>query len=197
MSERAAMEELGRRIRAASREVTAPPSLRAAVALAAPPARRRVRPRIAALAAAALACALAAVLAFAPDGEVPAPAAPGVADAALVALRPPTSPAPRAGRYGRVAAWRAIGVRRDRIGGRAAVSVAYAGSGARAGYMVVDGPPLSVPRGSRQVGYEGLRASVVERDGLSIVTWRSGGRTCIVAARGVSVERLLELASQT
>jgi hypothetical protein len=36
---------------------------------------------------------------------------------------------------------------------------------------------------------------VLERGARSVVTWRRAGRTCILAGRGVPVERLLTLAS--
>ena len=45
--------------------------------------------------------------------------------------------------------------------------------------------------------YEGVPVAVIERDGLRIVTWRRGGHTCVVAARGVGLERLLGLVAQT
>lgn len=189
-------QEAGARIRRISAGVRAPASLRVAVAVG-PAPRRSFSVRPIALAGAALACLAAVGLALAPGGaDVPAPS---IADAAGLALRAPTGPASRgsAAGYGAASGWRPVGTSTDRIGDRTAVTVAYTGGYARAGYTVVDGPPLAVPGGARRLVYEGLAVAVVERNGLRIVTWRRGGRTCIVAARGTSLERLLDLVSRT
>ena len=203
-------DDIAVRIRAAAASVQAPPSLRAALAVGPQrAARRRPAPRLIALGGAALAL-VAVVLALAPGGHDPA--APTVASAASAALRPPTQPAPRGADgalsvsaagvrfpdYGAGAHWRPVGTRTDRLGGRTTVSVAYRGAaGAQAGYAIVDGAPLPVPAGARRIVYEGVSIAVIERDGLRIVTWRRGGRTCVVAARATSLDRLLDLAAQT
>ena len=202
-------DDIAVRIRAAAASVQAPPSLRAALAVGPQrAARRRPAPRLIALGGAALAL-VAVVLALAPGGHDPAAT---VASAASAALRPPTQPAPRGADgalsvsaagvrfpdYGAGAHWRPVGTRTDRLGGRTTVSVAYRGAaGAQAGYAIVDGAPLPVPAGARRIVYEGVSIAVIERDGLRIVTWRRGGRTCVVAARATSLDRLLDLAAQT
>jgi len=203
-------DDIAVRIRAAAASVHAPASLRAAVA-AGPQraARRRPAGRLVALGAAALACVVAVVLALAPGGHDPV--APTVASAADAALRAPAQPAPRGADgalaisaggvrfpdYGAGSRWRPVGTRTDRLGGRTTVSVASDAAGVRAGYAIVGGAPLPVPAGARHMVYEGVPVAVMERGGVRIVTWRRGGHTCVVAARGVGLERLLGLVAQT
>jgi hypothetical protein len=201
--------DIGAAILAASATVQAPDHLRAAVAPTPARVSRRERSlRPFALAAGLLACLVALAIAFAPGGNVAR--APGVADAASIALRAPTEPAPRGADghlrlssggirfpdYDSDSGWRAVGARSDRIGGHTAISVSYTRDGWSAGYAIVDGAPLAVPAGARTMVYDGLRVAVFEQDGVRIVTWRRDGRTCIVAARGTRLEPLLELASR-
>jgi hypothetical protein len=203
-------DDIAIRMRAAAASVHAPASLRAAVA-AGPQraARRGPAPRLVALGGAGLACVVAVALAIAPGGHDPV--APTVASAASSALRAPTRPAPRGADgvltvsaagvrfpdYGAGSRWRPAGTRTDRLGDRTTVSVAYDAAGVRAGYAIVGGAPLPVPAGARRMVYEGVPVAVIERDGLRIVTWRRGGHTCVVAARGVGLDRLLGLVAQT
>ncbi len=198
--------EVGRRIRTVSDGVRAPASLR--LASASEPVSRRAglwRPVVAGGAMVAL--VLVAILAFAPGGRSPQPS---LGDAAAVALRAPQQAPPRGpdGRltvssggvrfpdYGAQAGWRPVGTRTDRLGGRTTVSVAYDASGARAGYAIVAGAPLPVPAGAQRLVYKGVPVAVVRHGDLRIVTWRRGGRTCVVAARGTSLDRLLDLVAQ-
>ena len=136
--------------------------------------------------------------------------APSLAAAAEHALRASTLPPPASrtdgflkfgsGRvrfpaYRAPATWQPSGARDERLGGRNAVSVQYARGGVRVGYGIIDGAPLVAPTGARQLVYEGVRVAVVERAGLRIVTWQRGGRTCLLATRGATLARLLEMTS--
>jgi hypothetical protein len=202
-------EAVGRRIRELAQTVQAPPSLRARLAEAEParPSRARAgwgRPRIAigALAATGLAAIVAAVLVFSGGA-----AGPTVDDAAALALARPTSAPPAVS--GAVAldakvgdlsfpnyayqwpAWKAAGARHDTIDGRDATTVTYRGPMGDVGYTIVDGEPLAQPDGARTVNQAGLKLSVYRKDGATIVTWRRGGHTCVLAGRTKGVERQL------
>lgn len=137
-------------------------------------------------------------------------AEPTVADAAGLAVRPPTGPAParQVGSRTQLAAdvegvqfpdfrrygWRADGVRRDTIDGRDATVVYYRKDGRRIAYVIVSGSGLPPPSGAggmvrRGVEYQSLRA-----DGQPAVTWRRVGHTCVLTGSASPAE-LLTLAS--
>jgi anti-sigma factor RsiW len=166
---------------------------------------RKLVPRIA-LAGVAAVAALAVAAVVLNEG----PGAPTVADAARLATQAATQPAPpSAGKAGTRLAigvegvafpdltqygWRAIGVRRGHIDGRDATVVFYEKAGRRLGYVIVSGAALPRPTGGqvtyiRRVEYRGLAP-----DGLLAVTWRRGGRTCVLIGQA-SHEELLKLAS--
>jgi hypothetical protein len=134
---------------------------------------------------------------------------PGVRAVAPIALRAATAPAPAtqsggellAARVGPIAfptwtraGWRAVGARSDTVGGRALRTVFYVdAAGRRIGYAIADAQlPVA---GGQLVTRRGEALRVLARGATSIVTWRRDGRTCILAGRGVPVERLLTLAS--
>ena len=136
-------------------------------------------------------------------------AAPGVRSVASVALRAPSDPAPAARPGGEVlraqagpiafptwtrAGWHAVGARTDTVSGHALQTVFYAdAAGRRIGYAIADASlPVS---GGQVVALRGAQLRVLARGATSVVTWRRDGRTCILAARGVPVGRLLTLAS--
>jgi hypothetical protein len=198
-------------IRAAAAQVRAPERLR--VQLAAQRARRTRHRRTAGALVATLATALAAVLALAhPAGE---PGPPSIADAAAIALRAPTLPAPardarapellRASAggvrfpdyaYGRLG-WRADGLRRARRGGRDVIVVSYArgAGGPRAGYAIVAGPALGLTAGAPRIVRRGVQFAVLRDAGATIVTWRRSGHTCVLASRDAPAGMLLRLAA--
>jgi hypothetical protein len=141
------------------------------------------------------------------DGTTPA--GPDVAQAAPVALRTPSEPAPTARPGGELlraqagsiafptwtrAGWHAVGARSDRVGGHALRTVFYAdAAGRRIGYAIADASlPVS---GGQVVTRRGAQLRVLDRGATAVVTWRRDGRTCILAGRGVPVGRLLRLAS--
>jgi len=139
------------------------------------------------------------------DGSPP----PSVRAVAPLALRAATAPAPAARPGGELLAarsgpiafpawtrvgWRAVGARRDTVGGHDVRTVFYLdAAGQRIGYAIADGRlPVA---GGQLVTRRGAQLRVLARGATSVVTWRRDGRTCILAGRGVPVERLLTLAS--
>lgn len=212
------LQELLERQRSALRAVQAlaaedaPPGLRADVearrrALGAKRGRRRrLVPRLALAGAAAVAAAV--VAAVVTSGG---PGAPTVADAARLATQVPSGPvpAPAGSAKGRLAigvqgvafpdftdayGWRALGARHGRVDGREATVVFYGKDGRRLGYVIVAGAALPRPEQARtqtirQVEYQTLRLA-----GRPAVTWRRGGRTCVLVGSATRAE-LLRLAS--
>jgi hypothetical protein len=198
-------DAVGRLVHEAALTVQAPPALRTRLAeqerRAARPRRRWALP--AALAGAGLAAVAVVALLVGGGGD---PAAPSVAQAAALALARPTDPPPATdpadttrvrAAVGDVAfpnyayiwpKWHTAGVRRDRVGGRATVTVTYRGPAGDVGYTIIDGKPLPEPANARHVRAGGLRLAVVRRGGATVVTWRRGGHTCVLASRGRGVE---------
>jgi hypothetical protein len=212
-------DDIGAAISAAAQRVHAPDGLRARIDADRARAARRRRPARtwrpvlagAGLALAVVVVALAVLVGG--GGGAPGSAAPTVADAALAALRPSTGPAPavdprhrtllRAGVGGvrfpeweYAFRWHAAGVRHDRLNGRGATTVSYDGpGGTRLGYAIVEAPALDVPAGGGVVQRAGVRYTVLRRGGATIVTWRRGDHTCVLAAHGVPANRLVALAA--
>lgn len=92
--------------------------------------------------------------------------------------------------------WPTAGARVDRLGGRTITTVFYAThGGGRVGYAIVAGRPLPSPAGGTVVDRGGVRFRVLAAAGLTVLTWREGGHTCILTARDVPAHTLLGLAS--
>jgi hypothetical protein len=167
----------------------------AALAARAPaPARRtRRRPRWALAGAGGLATLLAATVVLLAGGGS---SGPSVAEAARLALAPPTVDG-TGHPYGTDGAgWRTVGARRDVLRGRAVRTVFYADAGGRLiGYAVVAGAALPV-HGGHDVERHGVRMRVLRAGDAAIVSWLRDGHTCILAARGVDAGVLLGLALQ-
>jgi anti-sigma factor RsiW len=166
---------------------------------------RRLAPRL------ALAGALAVVVAVVAALLSVGPAAPSVAEAARVAERAPNEPAPPPlGTEGTRLAldvegvvfpdlleaygWRAVGVRRDEIGGRDATTVFYEKGGARIAYVIVAGEALRAPSDAPTASRNGVVLRTLRVDGRSAVTWQRLGHTCILVGP-VPADELLTLAS--
>jgi hypothetical protein len=212
-------EAVGRRIAALAGGLDAPPALRTwvrAAETARGPGRAPRRPRLALAGAGGLVAAAAAALAIAlvsgggsgPGGAPSVDAAAGLALARPTAAAPaPTGPANTqlAARVDDVVfpnyayrwpAWKAAGVRHDTVGGRAATTVTYRGPSGDVGYTVVDGAPLPEPDRARRIVAAGVPMRVLRKDGATVVTWRRGGHTCILAGRGAGMEaQLVQFAS--
>lgn len=171
------------------------------------PKRRplRLSPRFALGGAVAVAAVVTALL------LTSGPGAPSVAQAASIASRPPTGPAPRprAGETDKLAVgvqgvsfpnlaafagWHATGVRRDRLDGRSATVVFYAKGGRRIGYVIVSRPALPRPGGTQNTTFGGNEYQLLRIDGRPAVTWRRGAHTCVLIGQATHHE-LVELAS--
>jgi anti-sigma factor RsiW len=191
--------------------VPVPDSLRATVearARAREPRRGRARwlvPRL------GFAAALAAVVAVAAVLLSGGPGGPTVAEAAELAERPASGPAPPPLGGGgtqlaldvegvvfpdlaRSFGWQAVGVRRDELDGRDATTVFYEKDGRRIAYVIVAGPGLPRPSGVPAAVYGGVRFQTLPADGGLAVTWRRDGLTCILIGEGPRDE-LIELAN--
>jgi anti-sigma factor RsiW len=165
---------------------------------------RRLAPRLAL--AGALAVVVAVVAALLSGG----PGAPTVAEAARVAERAPSGPAPRPLEGGTQLAldveevvfpdllesygWRAVGVRHDEVDGRDATTVFYEKDGEQIAYVIVAGQGLPRPSGSPSTTRDGVLFHTLQLDGRLAVTWRRLGRTCILVGP-VPRDELLTLAS--
>lgn len=158
--------------------------------------------------AGALACAVAALALLLPGG---APGSPSVSQAAQLALRGASGPAPAADpsaprmklaqrlqglyfpNWSKTLGWRAVGVRSDRIGGRQAVTVYYQQQGMSVAYTIVAAPALDQPS-SPVTHLGGLALQTLSLRGRSVVTWRRAGHTCVISASGVPTRVLKRLA---
>jgi hypothetical protein len=195
--------------------VPAPAALRARIELARVPAgsmRRRSSTRwTVSLAGAAAACALlAAGLVLGTQG----PGAPSVADAAMLGVRPPQAPVlePRGEPHWlpRVTAaglsypywedrfgYRAVGLRRDRLGGRPATTVLYLRGRRRLAYTIIAGPPLPAGARTRSTSRAGIRIDSLAADGEVVVSWLRHGHTCVLAGRGTALSAMIRLAASS
>src|SRR5450755_502045 len=158
--------------------------------------------------AGALAAAAVAVALVLPGG---APESPSVSQAAGLALRGPSAPAPppdsadpRAKladrfqevyfpNYSATLGWRAVGLRSDRLDGRPTETIYYQRRDALVAYTIVGSPALSPPSGlvTRLNGFE-LRAYSLA--GRTVVTWQRAGHTCMLSAARVPLQMLEQLA---
>ena len=123
---------------------------------------------------------------------------PSIPAAAQLAYVPATGPAPGVrsatlldASYGGVTypnygkfAVPPTGTRRDRIGGRPALTVFYGlPNGTRLSYTVFSGKAVPLPASARSVVFEGVPLKVFRTSsGLSVVTLVRFGRTCVLAA---------------
>jgi hypothetical protein len=195
-------------------DIPAPASLRRRIAAELPqsksPARRPWRGRRLAfggvLAGAAAAILLALLLVPSGGGE------PTVAEAAQLSDLPATRASVRvdpANRRLLAAAvdgvpfpnlhadfvWKQAGERSDELDGRTTRTVYYKRDGQRIGYTILAGDPIDVPAGARPSVQNGVRLATVTEGSRATVTWRRGGRTCVLSGKGVSPKDLREVAS--
>lgn len=189
----------------------APARLRARID-ASRPSRRTVSRRrfvyAGGVAAALAAVVLALVLAL-PSGT---PGGPSVSDAAALAARGSTQPAPVrdptspggrqyeglgevyfpdwAARFG----WKPVGARTDTLGGHSAVTVYYEWKDSTIAYTIVHAPPLTQPS-SKGTDLHGTELRTLEVNGRRVVTWRRDGDTCVLSGTGVTASELQRLAA--
>ncbi len=208
-----AMYERERRVVLAlgeARNERAPHALRARIEAQRPSAARRVRLRVGygiGLAGGIAAVLLAVTLAL-PGGS----GGPSVSQAAALALKGPTLPAPapdprdpngrlmvavRAVYFPNWAwnfGWKVVGERMDTFSGRTAVTVYYRRGRQTIAYTILDLPALRQPAaGSARIGSVEYRTLHVSR--RLVVTWRRDGQTCVLSGAGVSPRALRMLAA--
>jgi hypothetical protein len=193
-------------VRAVSAE-RAPAALRARVALARPP-RRRAR-RIGALAVAATAAIAATVVLTLAGGSA---TTPSVADAAVLATRPAVAPAPEPAHGAATLprprgaglpfpyweehfGWKATGVRRDRLDGRAATTVFYRRQSQLVAYTIVGGRPIPIGSPARVSVQDGTTFRSLVVHGRRAVTWLRRGHTCVLSGTTATRATLLRLAA--
>jgi hypothetical protein len=186
------------------REDRAPHSLRLAIDARRAP-RRRARLLSAGALVATVAAAVVLLVLLLPGGS---PGAPSISQAAALALRGATLPAPSVhsavklnqdvqelyfpnwkGSFG----WEAAGKRVDRIGGHVAVTVYYKRWGKTIAYTILDAPPLRWTN-HPMLQLNGIRLQGFADHGRLVVTWRRGGHTCILSGAGATVAELAKLA---
>jgi hypothetical protein len=91
--------------------------------------------------------------------------------------------------------WKQSGERSGELHGRGTRTVFYARDGQRIGYTILAGDPIAPPPGARTSVRNGVRLATATVDGQAVVTWRRGGRTCVLSGKGVSAKDLREVAS--
>ena len=89
--------------------------------------------------------------------------------------------------------WRAIGMRRDRLDGRATMTIYYERRGGLVAYTIVGTPALGSPSG-RVTRMNGHELRIFSLAGRTVVTWRRAGHTCVLSAAHVPVTALEQLA---
>ncbi len=159
--------------------------------------------------AGAFALAVIAIALFLPGGT---PGAPTLSDAAALATRGPTRPAPLPDPHRPAFQlaqavdetyfpnwtsrlnWRATGQRVDRVGNRKAVTVYYSGHGRAVAYTIVGAPALAQPTG-RHFDMDGLQLRALSAGGRMIITWRRGNNTCVLSGVDVTAHQLGQLAA--
>ena len=167
--------------------------------------RRRVLIGQSIAAAAALALALILVL---PSGFS---GGPSVADAASLAEKPPTQPAPSGvpgapallraevddvpfPNYAAKFGWKPVGARQDDPSGRDATTVHYEKGARTIQYTIVSGDALDPPSDARSTTRAGVEYRSFRDDGRTVVTWERDGHTCVLSGTAVRPAELLTLA---
>ena len=131
------------------------------------------------------------------------PGAPSISQAAALATRGSTAPAPSAASGARLnvdvqevyfpdwsdRGWRAVGRRTDRIGGRIAQTVYYQWHGNRVAYTIISAPALRQPASSVTT-LDGTVLRTLRIDGRWIVTWRRSNHTCVLSVAGMPPPQL-------
>jgi hypothetical protein len=197
-------DPIGEAIREAAQSVQAPLSLRESLAAQGAGTGTRAPRRgvrwLFALGGGVLAAAVLVVVLSLGGG-------PSVQDVAQAALNRPTAPAPaRMGHYVDASiggiqfpeyeqpwGWKAVGSRRDHVGGRDALTVIYAKGGTGVHYTIVDGAPLDRPDGAKVVDVRGTPVALKRTGDTLIATWERDGHTCILASKAAGEQQLVDL----
>lgn len=142
--------------------------------------------------------------------------APTLAQAAALATRAPTSPAPatdpadpgklltaRVGtlhfpNWESAGGWRAVGVRHDRLGNRTATTVYYALGPSRVVYSILSSPSLHMKAATITMPWNTLQtqyATTLWNSGRATVVWVESGHTCLLTGpKGMAPAKLWQLA---
>lgn len=173
------------------------------------PQRRRRKFTLAGSFAAAAAAAAVAVVAVLPSET---PGSPTIVEAASLATRASTGPAPRPTpaepkllaasqdgvpfpNYTAKFGWKPAGTRTDTVDGHAARTVFYTKGGRRIGYTILGGSFVDHPGDARSSIREKTKLWRYDADGRVAVTWKRRGHTCILSGdRDVPQAELLDLA---
>jgi hypothetical protein len=81
--------------------------------------------------------------------------------------------------------WRAVGFRRDRIGGRLLTTVIYVRAGQRIAYTIVPGPPLPSTAGAQTIVRQGTTLHSLSVRARQVAIWLRRGHTCVLSGSGV------------
>ena len=136
---------------------------------------------------------------------------PSVADAASLAEKPPTQPAPRAvpgtpallraevddvpfPNYAAKFGWKSAGAREDDPSGREATTVHYRKGARTIQYTIVSGDALDPPSDALLTTRAGVDSRIFRDDGRTVVTWERDGHTCVLSGKAVRPAELLTLA---
>jgi anti-sigma factor RsiW len=136
---------------------------------------------------------------------------PSVADAASLAEKPPTQPAPRSvpgtpallraevddvpfPNYSAKFGWKPAGARQDDPSGRDATTVHYQKGARTIQYTIVSGDALDPPSDARSTSRAGVEYRTFRDDGRTVVTWERDGHTCVLSGTAVRPAELLALA---
>ncbi len=165
--------------------------------------RRSLAPRLAAVGVAVAAVVVTAVVLMG------GPGAPSVAQAAELATKAPTEPAPASAGGSKLAVdvqgvafpdyaqshgWQALGARKGHVGGRDAIVVYYGKGERRLAYVIVSGDGLPSPSGGQTTTVGGTPYQAVRFNDKLAVTWQRGGHTCVLLGDAPRTE-LVTLAS--
>lgn len=212
-------ERLVNLLHAAARNERAPESLRGEVAALRERARTRSRrgqllrrP----LGAVSLGMPTVAAAAVALVVALSGAGAPTLAQAAAIASRAPSAPAPVADpqdpaklltakvgtlhfpNWESAGGWRAVGQRFDHIGNRTATTVYYAVGSSWVVYSILSSPSLPMKAGTVVLPTSRLRAhyaTTLTNHGRTTVVWNESGHTCLLTGpRGMSAAQLWQLA---
>jgi hypothetical protein len=91
--------------------------------------------------------------------------------------------------------WKATGVRRDDVDGRALTTVFYRSDGRRIAYTIVPGTRLPVVPGAKTIIRSGVVVHVSTDNRRLIVTWLRRGHTCVLSGVDVPLSTLTALAA--
>jgi hypothetical protein len=89
----------------------------------------------------------------------------------------------------------AVGVRRDRLGGRLATTVFYAHGDQQIAYTIMSGPPVPAGASLHESEWDGIWIGSFLSHGRVVVTWLRNGHTCVLSGAGTPAALLARLAS--